>query len=133
MCQQNTENFDPNLSQSYLPVNYNKLEQNCDQLTWSPSECNVKTVIPSNVNVCGNESLTPITNNQKDCRKKKKDFKKRPSVSLKYDFDLLSSFNNSELNNNLSSEKININEYNNDLITDVRSLNSLENDLLSNY
>ena len=129
------DNFDPNLSQSYQPVNYNTLEQDCNQLTWSPSKCKVNTVIPSNTNVCNND-LTPVTNNQKECKKKKKDFKKRPTVSLQYDFDLLSSFNDAQIDN-LPNKNININNQNinndTDLVTDVRSLNSLENDLISNY
>ena len=128
IIQNSLDNFDPNLSQSYQPVNYNTLEQNCNQLTWSPSKCTVNTVIPSNTNVCNNE-LTPVTNNQKECKKRKKDLKKRPTVSLQYDFDLLSSFNNVQTNN-LSNKNM-INSV--DLITDVKSLNSLENDLISNY
>ena len=134
--QNNLDNFDPNLSQSYQPVNYNTLEQNCNQLTWSPSKCTVETVIPSNINVC-NEELTPITNNQKECKKRKKDLKKRPSVSLQYDFDLLSSFNNAQIDNspNKNNQYVNNKNVNDDieLLTDIRSLNSLENDLISNY
>lgn len=136
--QNNLDNFDPNLAQSYQPVNYNTLEQDCNQLTWSPSKCKVNTVIPSNVNVCNNE-LTPITNNQKECKKRKKDLKKRPTVSLQYDFDLLSSFNNAQINNspnqNTNNQNMNNQNMNNgtELLTDVRSLNSLENDLISNY
>lgn len=134
--QNNLDNFDPNLSQSYQPVNYNTLEQDCNQLTWSPSKCTVETVIPSNINVC-NEELTPITNNQKECKKRKKDLKKRPSVSLQYDFDLLSSFNNAQIDNSPNKNNQNVNNKNvNDdieLLTDIRSLNSLENDLISNY
>lgn len=134
--QNNLDNFDPNLSQSYQPVNYNTLEQDCNQLTWSPSKCTVETVIPSNINVC-NEELTPITNNQKECKKRKKDLKKRPSVSLQYDFDLLSSFNNAQIDNspNKNNQYVNNKNVNDDieLLTDIRSLNSLENDLISNY
>ena len=122
------DNFDPNLSQSFQPVNYNTLEQDCNQLTWTPSECTTKTVIPKGKNVC-NDDLTPITNNQKEYKKKKKDLKKSPTLSLQYDFDLLSSFNNAQISN---PNDIN-NNNNQELITDIRSLNSLENDLISNY
>ena len=128
------ENFDPNLSQSFQPVNYNTLEQDCNQLTWSPSKCTVPTVIPKDKNVC-NDDLLPITNNQKEYKKKKKEIKKRPTVSLQYDFDLLSSFNNAQISNpdeeNNQYKAKNLNNY--ELITDIRSLNSLENDLISNY
>ncbi len=123
------DNFDPNLTQSYEPVNYNTRKQNCNELTYSPDKCYVETVIPENKIVCG-DNLTPITNNQKECKKSKKDtsknsdISKRPSVSLQYDFDLLSSFNGAQIDNTKT---------NNDLMTDVRSLNSLENDLISNY
>jgi hypothetical protein len=136
--QNNLDNFDPNLSQSYQSVNYNTLEQDCNQLTWNPSKCKINTVIPSNVNVCNNE-LTPVTNNEKECKKKKKYLKKRPTVSLQYDFDLLSSFNNAQINNspnqNPNNQNVNNQNINNDneLLTDIRSLNSLENDLISNY
>jgi hypothetical protein len=125
------EKFDPNLSQSYQPVNYNTLTQDCNELTWSPSKCTVSTVIPKGKNVC-NDDLSPITNNQKELKKKKKDLKKSPTVSLQYDFDLLSSFNNAQISN---PDKLNdIKDKNNyELVTDIRSLNSLENDLISNY
>ena len=140
------ENFS-NLAQLYQPVNYNKLEQDCNQLTWSPSKCSVSTVIPKNKNVCAND-LTPITNNQIEHKKRKKDLKPVPSVSLQYDFDLLSSFNNAQIDNidesnnkNINTTKSrtksntnpNANSNNYELITDIRSLNSLENDLISNY
>jgi hypothetical protein len=130
------ENFDPILSQSYQSVNYNTLKQDCNELTWSPSKCNVSTVIPKNINVC-NDDFTPITNNQKEHKKKKKDLKKNPTLSLQYDFDLLSSFNDAQITNQQlgDPDKLNnlknINNY--ELITDIRSLNSLENDLISNY
>lgn len=106
-----------NFNQQYEPTNYNTRIQNCNELTYNPTECRVKTVIPSNINVCGDD-LTPIDNNQKICEKKKrKDNKKNPTVSLKYDFDLLPSFNNAQINDELK--------------TDIVSLNSLENDLLT--
>jgi len=81
------EKFYPNLSQSYQPVNYNTLTQDCNELTWSPSKCTVSTVIPKGKNVC-NDNLSPITNNQKESKKKKKDLKKSQTLSLQYDFDL---------------------------------------------
>ena len=141
------EGFNPNLmfSNSYTPepVDYTTRAQNCNELTWSPSECVVNTVVPSNTNVCG-ESLSPVTNNQKECgRNKKNKSKQNPTVSLRYDFDLLPSFNNAqqddiqdkqELFNNVDTLKSNnyvSNDF--DLETDIRSLNSLENDLMSNY
>lgn len=142
-----TENFNPNLawinSYSYEPVDYNTRIQNCNELTYNPDKCDVDTVIPPVVNVCG-ETLTPITNNEKEVRKNKKQLeKKNPTLSLEYDFDLLSSFNNAQIDN---INKNNINKSNNgpnrkqqkqynidDLMTEVRSLNSLENDLISNY
>lgn len=130
------DNFDSNLSQSYQQVNYNTREQDCNQLTWSPSKCSIKTVIPSNKNVCDDE-LTPITNNQKECKKRKKE--KNKNVKLQYDFDLLPSFNNSQINSGTQNNNgTQINNNNNDnnnkeLETDIRSLNSLENDLISNY
>ena len=136
--QNNLDNFDQNLLQSYQPVNYNSLEQNCNQLTSSPSKCTVDSIIPSNANVC-DDKLSPVTNNQKHCKKIKKDLKKKPSLSLKYDFDLLSSLNNSQINNtsnkNINNQNINNQNTNNniDLMTDIRSLDSLENDLISNY
>jgi hypothetical protein len=135
------ENFDPDLSQSYQTVNYNTLKQDCNELTWSPSlsstKCTVETVVPKGKNVCEN-NLSPITNNQKECKKKKKDLKKSPTVNLQYDFDLLSSFNDAQINNQRqisNSDKINdiLNKNNYELVTDIRSLNSLENDLISNY
>lgn len=136
--QNNVDNFDPNLSQSYQSVNYNTLEQDCNQLTWNPSKCTVNSVIPSNTNVCNNE-LTPITNNKKECTKRKKELKKSPTMSLQYDFDLLSSFNDAQIDN-LGNKNVNsYHAYNKnvnnvaDLMTEVRSLNSLENDLISNY
>ncbi len=117
------------------PVNYNTRKQNCDELTYSPEDCVVDTVIPTNRIVC-NKSLSPITNNDIDCAQKNKNKKKskNPTLSLQYDFDLLSSFNNAQLNNNLE-QKNNIDELKtyDDLKTDVHSLNSLENDIMSNY
>ena len=154
------------------PVDYNTRKQDCGELTYTPTDCVVDTVVPSNKIVC-NKSLSPITNNdianQKTCKdnaektdkdktdkdkaekikvdkvkvdkvKANKDVenKKNPTLSLKYDFDLLSSFNNSQIEkkendvyvkNNFGDEL----ETFNDLKTDVRSLNSLENDLISNY
>lgn len=123
------------------PVNYNTREQNCNELTYSPTECVVDTVVPSNTIVC-NESLTPITNNDKDCvikdkedkedkkYKKDKEDKKNSTLSLIYDFDLLSSFNNSQIgNNNIVNGELESFE---DLKTDVRSLASLENDNITN-
>lgn len=118
------------------PVNYSTRRQNCDELTYSPKECSVDTVIPSNNTVCS-KSLSPITNNQIDNAKKKNKKCKNPTVRLQYDFDLLSSFNNAQINNNLEEkdELIEINELKSldELKTDVRSLNSIENDIMSNY
>jgi hypothetical protein len=130
--QNNLDQFDPNLSQSFQPVNYNTLKQDCNELTWSPSKCTVSTVIPKGKNVC-NENLSPITNNQKECKRKNKDLKKNPTVSLQYDFDLLSSFNNAQISNSDELNNFKINNNDHELITDIRSLNSLENDLISNY
>jgi hypothetical protein len=111
------EKFDSNLFQQYEPVNYNTRTQDCNELTYDKKGCHVETVIPKNINVCG-ETLTPINNNQRSCEKRKKrENKRNPTVSLKYDFDLLPSFNNSQINNELK--------------TDIISLNSLENDLLT--
>ena len=110
--------------QSYEPVDYNIRKQDCNELTYNPKNCVVETVIPKNKKVCNN-SLTPISNNDIDIKKNKKS-KKNPSTSLQYDFDLLSSFNNSQLNNLNNNVHI-------DTKTDIRSLNSIENDLISNY
>ena len=148
-CRSSKENFNPNLmfSNSYTPepVDYTTRAQDCNELTWSPSKCVVNTVVPPNVNVCG-KSLSPITNNQKECGKNKKTKSKskpNPTVSLKYDFDLLPSFNNAQQNDILDGQEtfknINTSKSDNyvsnsfDLETDIRSLNSLENDLISNY
>ena len=146
-----TTGYDP----SFLyqePVNYNTREQNCNELTYSPTKCLVDTVVPSNKIVC-NESLTPVTNNEKEygIKDKKGKNNKSPTLSLTYDFDLLSSFNNSQINNvnnvnNVNDEK-NVNNVNNEnnnifngelesldeLKTDVRSLASIENDNITNY
>lgn len=123
----------PNLLQSYEPVNYNNRNQKCNELTYNPSKCTVETVVPTNKIVC-NKSLRPITNNDIDCDKRKKKTKKNPTLSLQYDFDLLPSFNQAQQQtpNNTSDNK---NYINNSIesITDIRSLNSLENDLISNY
>lgn len=151
----NFDNFKSNINQQnqqnqqYQPVNYNSLTQNCDQLTWTPSKCTVKTVIPKIKNVCG-KNLTPITNNQKEIKEIKE---KTPNLSLDYNFDLLSSFNKSQIKNNDDLNNTNLNnlEFKNDfvdndkindkpsdknnydLVTDIRSIGSLENDLISNY
>ena len=109
------------------PVNYNTREQDCNELTYTPTKCVVNTVVPSNKIVC-TESLTPITNNEKDCGIKDKN---NPTLSLIYDFDLLSSFNDSQIaNNNVANDEL---ESFDDLKTDVRSLGSLENDNITNY
>lgn len=137
--------YDPNFFNPE-PVDYNTRKQDCDELTYTPTECVVDTVVPSNKVVC-DKSLSPITNNDIANKKKCKASgeKKNPTLSLKYDFDLLSSFNNSQINNdennlNEDSNKVYIEdnfgdelETFNDLKTDVRSLNSLENDVMSNY
>lgn len=117
------ESFSVDLYQTYEPTNYNTRVQNCNELTFDPNNCSVETVIPTNTNVCDG-GLTPIDNNNKGCGKKKN--KKTPSVSLKYDFDLLPSFNNAQINN--LNQK---NHHSDDLKTEIRSLNSLENDLMS--
>ena len=122
-------NSNSNLTQTLQPVNYNTLEQDCNQLTWTPSKCTVETVIPKGENVC-NDNLSPITNNQKEYKKKKKEIKKSPTLSLQYDFDLLSSFNNAQISNSAELNNLNNNQ---ELFTDIKSLNSLENDLISNY
>lgn len=113
------ENFDYNQH-----VNYNTMEQDCNQLTHEQSKCSIKTTIPKNENIC-NDDFTPKTNNQIEYRNKK-NLKKKPTVNLQYDFDLLSSFNNAQINNH-------DNDIDKELTTDVKSLNSLENDLISNY
>lgn len=127
------ENFTVGYDPSFLyqePVNYNTREQDCNELTYSPTECVVDTVVPSNKIVC-NESLTPITNNEKDCGVKDKKDTNNPTLSLIYDFDLLSSFNNSQIaNDNMVNREL---ESFDDLKTDVRSLASLENDNITNY
>lgn len=110
------EGFNYDLAYTYETVDYNTRKQKCNELTFNPNPCTVETVIPSDQYVC-NESLTPIDNNNKECRRPNKE-KKNKNLSLEYNFDLLPSFNNAQ-------------QY--DLKTDVRSLNSLENDLISNY
>jgi len=138
------EGFDPNLmyTNSYTPepVDYSTRNQDCNELTYNPEKCIINTVIPSGVNVCTN-SLSPITNNQKECKKNKKT-KKNPNVSLRYDFDLLSSFNDAQQNdiqtrqetsNNIRKQEDYYVNNSFDLKTEIRSLNSLENDLISNY
>lgn len=126
------ENFDPNINQNYEPLNYNTRKQNCNELTYTPNKCNVNTVIPSNKIVC-NKSLSPITNNDKYNEKTCQNSDKNPNVSLKYDFDLLSSFNNAQLDNisNTSKNEKKYQNYSEELKTDIRSLNSIENDLYS--
>lgn len=134
-----TVGYDPNAF-DYEPVNYKTREQDCGELTYTPDECVVNTVVPSNKVVC-TESLTPITNNEKSCANNKKSKQKNPTLSLKYDFDLLQSFNRSQIDgdgdekNNININKNNIDELETftDLKTDVRSIASLENDLLSEY
>lgn len=130
-----TIGYDPN-SFNYANVDYNTREQNCDELTYTPEECIVDTVIPTNEIVC-NESLTPITNNEKNCNKNKKNTTKtNPTLSLTYDFDLLPSFNESQIDKNTnikSNNDLDELETFGDLKTDVRSLASLENDLMTNY
>lgn len=128
-CKTEYFNIENQSNQIFQSVDYSSLEQNCNELTAIPtnsnseskSKCKVKTVIPKNKSVCG-ENLSPITNNEKEY-KKNENIKKNPTLNLKYDFDLLSSFNNAQLDNNL----------NDDLETEIKSLNSLENDLISNY
>ena len=124
-----TIGYDPNAF-DYESVNYNTRKQNCDELTYTPEECVVDTVVPSNKVVC-TESLTPITNNEKSCANNKNNRQKNPTLSLKYDFDLLPSFNQAQID----GDEKNISELEtfNDLKTDIRSLASLENDLMSNY
>ena len=128
-----TIGYDPNAFY-YEPVNYSTREQNCDELTYTPEKCIVNTVIPSNKVVC-TESLTPITNNEKSGTNNKNSKQKNPTLSLKYDFDLLPSFNRSQIDGDENINKNNIDELETfaDLQTDVRSLASLENDLMSNY
>lgn len=119
--------FDPE------PVDYNTKKQDCDELTYTPSECVVDTVVPSNKVVC-NKSLSPITSNDIENEKShKNDNKPEQTLSLKYDFDLLSSFNSAQIDRNDDKNNMKELETFDDLKTDVRSLNSLENDLVSNY
>ena len=112
------------------PINYITRKQNCDELTYSPTECIVDTVVPSNKIVC-TKSMSPISNNEIDSIEKEKKEKKskNPTISLSYDFDLLSSFNNAQIENNTDDEIKSLD----DLKTDVKSFNSLENDIMSNY
>lgn len=146
------ESFDSNSNSNLMyinsytpePIDYSTRKQDCNELTYNPEKCVVDTVIPSGSDVCDN-SLTPITNNQKEYKKNKK-IKKTPNLSLRYDFDLLSSFNGAQLNDiqtkqepKNSTGKTNSREgkyyvdNSFDLETEIRSLNSLENDLISNY
>ena len=132
-----TSGFDPDFLYSE-PVDYKTKKQDCNELTFNPTECVVNTVTPSNEVVCTN-TLSPITNNEIDCIKsksEKKNVEKNPTLSLIYDFDLLSSFNKAQIDNDNEISKKNQNdelETFNDLKTDVKSLNSLENDIMSNY
>jgi len=114
----------------YNPVNYNTRDQDCGELTHTPEKCVVDTVVPSNKVVC-TESLTPITNNEKSCINNKNTKEKNPTLSLKYDFNLLPSFNQAQIDRN--HKNISELETFDDLKTDIVSLASLENDLLSNY
>ena len=106
----------------YEPTNYSTKKQNCNELTYSPENCNVETVIPSRELIC-NKSLNPLSNNiiinQKEMN---------PSHDLGYDFDLLSSFNDAQLNN-LPIDQVE----NFSLFSDAKSLNSLDGDLISNF
>jgi hypothetical protein len=112
----------------YENVDYNTKKQYCNELAYNKQECVVDTVVPSNKVVC-NESLIPIRNNELDYDKKND--KNNPTLSLKYDFDLLSSFNNSQIDRD---EYNNISELESfDNLIDVKSQNSLENELMSNY
>jgi len=117
------------------PVNYDTKKQNCNELTYSPEECVVDTVVPSNKIVCS-KTLSPITNNQIDYVNKNKNKKKskNPTISLNYDFDLLSSFNNAQQNDTYKQND-DMDELKtwDELKTDVHSLNSIENDIMSNY
>lgn len=124
-----TIGYDPNAF-DYEPVNYNTRKQNCDELTYTPKECVVDTVVPSNKVVC-TESLSPITNNEKSYANNKNNRQKNPTLGLKYDFDLLPSFNQAQID----GDEKNISELEtfDDLKTDIRSIASLENDLMSNY
>lgn len=100
------ENFTIGYDQSafnYEHVNYNTKKQNCDELTYASKKCVVDTVVPLNKIVC-NESLSPITNNEKSYENK----------------NIISDDNLSEL------------ETFNDLKTDIKSIASLENDLMTN-
>ena len=115
------------------PVNYSTRNQNCDELTYTPEKCVVNTVIPSNKSIC-TKSLNHIKNNEIDSAGKNQNESKNKTLDLTYDFDLLSSFNNSQIENNLNHKNKNDElESFDDLKTDVRSLNSIENDIMSNY
>ncbi len=126
MYDMNKEKFISGYDPNFLfqePVDYEIKKQNCNELTFNPSECVVNTVVPFNKTVC-NESLSPITNNDKYNAKTFNNQKENPTLSLIYDFDLLHSFNEAQIGEleSLSSSK-----------SDVKSLNSIENDILTNY
>ena len=126
MYEMNKEKFTIGYDPNFLfqePVNYNTKKQNCDELTFNPTECIVDTVIPFNKTVC-NESLSPITNNDKYNAKTFSEQKENPTLSLIYNFDLLPSFNGAQISEleSLTSSK-----------SDVKSLNSIENDIMTNY
>ena len=121
--------YDPN-SFDYNNVNYITGEQNCNELTYTPEKCIINTVVPSNKVVC-TESLTPITNNEKSCVNNI-NAEKNPTLSLKYNFDLLPSFNKSQINSDDGNNSSELETFD-DLKTNIKSLASLENDLLSNY
>lgn len=123
-----TVGFDSNFM-SQEPVDYSTKKQNCNELTYNPTECITNTVVPSNKIVC-TESLTPNDNNNKNRKLANSEDTKNPTLSLIYDFDLLSSFNNAQINNdNMVDKEL---ESFDDLKTDIKSLASLENDNITN-
>jgi len=134
----NNENFVSGYDSNDIlnePVNYTIKKQNCNELTYSPTKCDIDTVIPSNNIVCI-KSLNPITNNEIDYDKKKPKKYNNPTLSFAHDYDLLSSLNNNQLDNNNKIQQNNNNDELqtfDDLKTDVKSLNSIENDIMSNY
>lgn len=126
-----SSSYNPN---DYGPVNYGTRKQDCGELTYTPEKCITDTVIPSNKIVC-TESATPITNNEKSCANTNT-VQRNPTLSLEYDFDLLSSFNDAQIDggDKIPNDKtVSELETFDDLKTDIKSLASLENDLMSNY
>lgn len=142
----NNENFlNLNLNQQFQQVDWSKKEQDCNELTKS-SDCVVKTVVPTIKQVCSESNpFIPEISKQLDNNyefkpkhkikiesesesefKSKSKPKSNEKLSLDENYDLLSNFNNSQINNigdlNILDENLSV---------EIKSLNSLENDLLS--